>query len=156
MGFVLRDYPGQRGPARRVLFPDQAKEEAMTPELTSLTWVAALSAIMWIPYVVNALVVRGIADAVGYPKDPKPLAPWAQRMKAAHYNSVENLVVFASLVLVAHAAGISNATTVLVCQVYFWARVVHLVAYTLGIPWVRTFAFAAGWICCVALIVELV
>jgi uncharacterized MAPEG superfamily protein len=57
---------------------------------------------------------------------------------------------------VAHAAGISNATTVLVCQVYFWARVVHLVAYTLGIPWVRTLAFAAGWISCVALIVELV
>ena len=99
---------------------------------------------------------RGIADAVGYPEDPKPLAPWAQRMKAAHYNSVENLVVFATLVLVAHAAGISNATTVLVCQVYFWARVVHLAAYTLGIPWVRTLAFAAGWISCVALIIELI
>ena len=128
----------------------------MTPELTSLTWVAALSAIMWIPYILNAVTVRGIADAVGYPEDPKPLAPWAQRMKAAHYNSVENLVVFATLVLVAHAASISNATTVLVCQVYFWARVVHLVAYTLGIPWVRTLAFAAGWIACVALIIELI
>ena len=125
----------------------------MTPELTSLTWVAALTAIMWIPYILNAVTVRGI---VGYPEDPKPLAPWAQRMKAAHYNSVENLVVFATLVLVAHAAGISNATTVLVCQVYFWARVVHLAAYTLGIPWVRTLAFAAGWISCVALIIELI
>jgi uncharacterized MAPEG superfamily protein len=128
----------------------------MTPELTSLTWVAALTAIMWIPYILNAVTVRGIADAVGYPEDPKPLAPWAQRMKAAHYNSVENLVVFATLVLVAHAAGISNSTTVLVCQVYFWARVVHLAAYTLGIPWVRTLAFAAGWISCVALIIELI
>ena len=128
----------------------------MTPELMSLTWVAALSAIMWIPYILNAVMVRGIADAVGYPENPKPLAPWAQRMKAAHYNSVENLVLFATLVLVAHAAGINNATTVLVCQVYFWARVVHLVAYTLGIPWVRTLAFAAGWISCVALIIELI
>ena len=128
----------------------------MTPELTSLTWVAALTAIMWIPYILNAIMVRGIADAVGYPENPKPLAPWAQRMKAAHYNSVENLAVFATLVLVAHAAGVSNATTVLVCQVYFWARVVHLVAYTLGIPWVRTLAFAAGWISCVALIIELI
>lgn len=128
----------------------------MTPELTSLTWVAALSAIMWIPYVLNAITVRGIADAVGYPENPRPLAPWAQRMKAAHYNSVENLVLFATLVLVAHAANVSNATTVLVCQVYFWARVVHLVAYTLGIPWVRTLSFAVGWISCVALIVELI
>jgi uncharacterized MAPEG superfamily protein len=32
---------------------------------------------------------------------------------------------------------------------------VHLVAYTLGIPWVRTLSFAAGWIACVALLIEL-
>lgn len=127
----------------------------MTPELVSLTWVAALSAIMWIPYILNTITVRGLVDAVGYPEDPKPLAPWAERMKKAHYNSVENLVLFATLVLVAHAADISNDTTVLVCKVYFWARVVHLVAYTLGIPWVRTLAFAVGWLSCVALLVEL-
>ena len=127
----------------------------MTAELTSLTWVAALLAITWIPYVLNAIMVRGLVDAVGYPAEPKPLAPWAQRMKAAHYNSVENLVLFATLVLIANAASISNETTVLMCQVYFWARVVHLVSYTLGIPWVRTLAFAAGWIACVALLIEL-
>ena len=127
----------------------------MTSELESLAWVAALSAIMWIPYIVNTITVRGLMDAVGYPEDPKPLAPWAERMKKAHYNSVENLVLFATLVLVAHAAGISNETTVLVCKIYFWARVVHLVSYTMGIPWVRTLAFAAGWLCCVALLVEL-
>ena len=127
----------------------------MTSELMSLTWVAALSAVMWIPYILNLIMVRGLVDAVGYPKDPKPGAPWAERMKAAHYNAVENLVLFATLVLVAHAAGISNETTVLVCKVYFWARVVHLVSYTLGIPWVRTLSFATGWVACVALLVEL-
>jgi uncharacterized MAPEG superfamily protein len=127
----------------------------MTSELVSLTWVAALSAIMWIPYILNTITVRGLVDAVGYPEDPKPLAPWAERMKKAHYNSVENLVLFATLVLVAHAAGISNDTTVLVCKVYFWARVVHLAAYTMGIPWVRTLAFVVGWLSCVALLVEL-
>ena len=45
-----------------------------------------------------------LPDAVGYPATPKPLAPWAQRMKAAHYNAVENLVLFAALVLVAEQA----------------------------------------------------
>jgi uncharacterized MAPEG superfamily protein len=140
-----------------VLFPDKEinQEQDMTSELVSLTWVAALSAIMWIPYILNAVTIRGLVDAVGYPEDPKPLAPWAERMKKAHYNSVENLVLFATLVLVAHAAGISNDTTVLVCKVYFWARVVHLAAYTMGIPWVRTLAFAVGWLSCVALLVEL-
>jgi len=127
----------------------------MTSELMSLTWVAALSAIMWIPYILNTIMVRGLIDAVGYPAEPKPLAPWAERMKKAHYNSVENLVLFATLVLVAHAAGVSNETTVLVCKVYFWARVVHLVSYTLAIPWVRTLSFTVGWLSCVALLVEL-
>lgn len=127
----------------------------MTPELTSLTWVAALSAVMWLPYVLNVVMVRGLVNAVGYPSDPKPLAAWAERMKAAHYNAVENLVLFATLVLVANAAGISNETTVLVCKVYFWARVVHVLSYTMGIPWVRTLSFATGWIACVALLIEL-
>lgn len=83
------------------------------------------------------------------------MSAWAERMKAAHYNAVENTVLFATLVLVAHAAGVSNQTTVLVCEVYFWARLVHLVAYTLGIPWVRTLSFVVGWVACVALLVEL-
>ena len=127
----------------------------MTPELTSLTWVAALSAVMWIPYILNTIMVRGLVDAVSYPADPKPLAPWAERMKKAHYNSVENLVLFAALVLIAHAAGVSSETTVLACTVYFWARLVHLLAYTFAIPWVRTLSFAVGWLSCVALLIEL-
>jgi uncharacterized MAPEG superfamily protein len=131
------------------------KEKIMTVELTMLAWVAALTAIMWVPYILNAIMVRGLPDAVGYPSEPKPLAAWAERMKAAHYNAVENMVLFATLVLVAHAAGISNETTALVCKVYFWARVVHFVSYTLGIPWVRTLSFFAGWIACIALLFEL-
>ncbi len=127
----------------------------MTVELTMLTWVAALHAIMWVPYILNTVMVRGLVTAVGYPDDPKPLAPWAERMKKAHYNAVENIVLFATLVLVANAVGISNETTVLACKVYFWARVVHLVSFTLGIPWIRTLSFVAGWIACVALLVEL-
>ena len=127
----------------------------MTPELTSLTWVAALSAIMWVPYILNTIMVQGLVDAVGYPADPKPRAPWAERMKKAHYNSVENLVLFAALVLIANAASVSSEMTVMACKVYFWARLVHLLAYTFAIPWVRTLAFAVGWLSCIALLVEL-
>lgn len=127
----------------------------MTSELTSLTWVAALTTVLWIPYILNMIMVRGLADAVGYPDDPKPLAPWAARMKAAHYNAVENLVVFAAVVLTLNAVGISNETTVLACTAYFWARVAHFLVYGFGIPWLRTLTFAVGWICTVALILQL-
>lgn len=123
----------------------------MTIELTYLTWVATFTALMWVLYGLNGIIVKGLVDAVGYPDNPKPLSVWAARMKAAHYNAVENLVVFGILVLVAHEAGISNATTVLACTVYFWARVAHFLTYTFGIPWVRTLAFTAGFICQLAL-----
>jgi uncharacterized MAPEG superfamily protein len=75
-------------------------------------------------------------------------------MKNAHYNSVENLVVFATLVLVANASGISNDVTVLACEIYFWARLVHLLSYTFAVPWVRTLSFAAGWVCQVAILLQ--
>jgi uncharacterized MAPEG superfamily protein len=117
----------------------------MTTELRYLALVSLLTGLTWIPYILNTIATRGLLDAVGYPENPKPLAPWARRMKAAHYNSVENLVVFAALVLTAHAAGISNAAIAGSATVYFWARVVHLVAYTFGVPWVRTLAFAVGF-----------
>ena len=79
----------------------------MTIELKYLAIVAALTAVMWVPYILNRLAVRGIADAVGYPENPKPQAPWAIRLQKAHGNAVENLVVFAALVLIAHAASSS-------------------------------------------------
>jgi uncharacterized MAPEG superfamily protein len=126
----------------------------MTSELTSLIWVAALTALLWIPYILNLIMVRGIVDAVGYPEDPKPLAPWAARMKAAHYNAVENLVVFATVVLTLNAAGVSNETTVMACIVYFWARLAHYIVYAAGIPWLRTLSYAASWLCIVALILQ--
>ena len=128
----------------------------MSSELTFLTWVTALTAVLWVQYILNTLVVRGIIDAVGYPENPKSPAPWASRLKAAHYNAVENLVVFAALVLIANAAGISNETTVLACQVYFWARIVHYVAYGFAIPWVRTLSFAVGFLCQIAIVLQII
>jgi len=118
----------------------------MTIELEYLVLVTALTAVLWMPYILNRLTVRGIVDAVGYPENPKPQAAWATRLQKAHGNAVENLAVFATLVLVAHAAGVSSEATVFAAQLYLWARVVHAVAYTLAWPWVRTLAFTAGFV----------
>ena len=128
----------------------------MTSELMSLVWVTALTAVLCVPYTLNMIAVRGLMDAVGYPPDPRPLAAWAEKLKCAHYNAVENLVVFAALVLVANAAGVSNETTVLACNVYLWARVFHVIAYTFAIPWIRTLTFVGGFVCQVAIALQLV
>jgi|TARA_B110000908_G_C9997903_1_gene332791 uncharacterized MAPEG superfamily protein len=127
----------------------------ITTELTYLTWTTVFTALMWMPYVLNMIIVRGLINAVGYSESPKPLATWAVRMKQAHSNAIENLVVFGLLVLLAQTAGVNNETTVLACAVYFYARIIHCLAYTLGIPWVRTFAFAVGFMCQISLAVQI-
>ena len=70
---------------------------------------------------------------------------WAQRAKRAHANAVENLAVFAPLVLIAALLGISTPATITAAKVFLIARLVHYVVYTAGIPGVRTLAFLVGF-----------
>ena len=127
----------------------------ITPELTYLTWVTVFTALMWMPYILNTIVVRGLINAVGYSENLEPLAPWAARMKQAHSNAIENLLVFGLLVFVAETAGVNNETTALASAVYFYARIVHFVTYSLGVPWVRTLAFAVGFMCQISLVLQI-
>ena len=118
----------------------------MKPEMTSLVLASTFTGLLWMPYVLNRMVVRGIASTVGYPVDPPPLAPWAQRLRAAHANAVENLVVFAALILAAQVLNISTPVTALAGSLYLCSRVAHAVTYTLGVPWLRTLAFVGGFV----------
>jgi uncharacterized MAPEG superfamily protein len=121
--------------------------KAMKTELFYLALVTALTGLLWVPYILDRIAVRGLMDAVGYPENPKPQSPWARRLMKAHTNAVENLVVFAPLVLLASALGVSSPTLGMAAAVYFWARVVHAVSYTFAIPGVRTLSFAVGFLC---------
>jgi len=119
----------------------------MKTELLYLVWTAVFTGLMWIPYVVDRSLVRGAKDALGYPDNPKPQSPWAQRLMKAHTNAVENLVLFATLVLTANALGMSGGAIATASMVYFWARVAHAVVYTFAVPFaVRTLVFTVGWV----------
>jgi len=127
----------------------------MKTELFYLTLTAAFTGLLWVPYVLDRFFVRGIPATVGYPDNPKPQSPWAQRLKKAHANAVENLVVFAALVLAANALGITGGAIATAAIVYFWARVAHAVVYAAGLPWLRTLAFTVAFFAqaCVAWII---
>ncbi|HEG1747370.1 TPA: MAPEG family protein [Enterobacter kobei] len=118
----------------------------MKPELMSLTIVTTFTALLWIPYVLNRMLVRGIPSTVGYPQDPPPLAPWAQRLRLAHANAVENLVVFAPLALSVHMLGQGTPATEMAGWLYVSSRVAHALLYTAKVPWLRTLAFIGGWL----------
>lgn len=117
----------------------------MKTELLYLALVTVLTGLLWVPYILDRVAVRGLMDAVGYPQNPKPQSAWARRLMSAHANAVENLVVFAPLVLLAHALGITGTAVGAAAAVYFWSRVVHAASYTLAIPWVRTLSFTVGF-----------
>ena len=119
----------------------------MTRELFWLTLTVILTGVLWIPYMINRCQVRGLAGAMANPsRSDKPLADWATRLMFAHDNAVENLIVFAPLVLILNAIDYSSTWTVLASAVYFWSRVAHLIVYTLGLPVFRTLAFVIGFL----------
>lgn len=126
-----------------------------TSELYSLTVISAATAVMWVPYVTARMTTFGVMRAIGVPGPDYPVdAPWADRAKRAHINAVENLAVFAPLVIVAAIVGVSTRTTVLSAQIYVAARLVHYVVYALGVPFFRTPAFLAGSIATLAIAAE--
>lgn len=120
----------------------------MTTELYWLVLTCLMTGIFWIPYILNRILVRGLWVAMGNPTpDAKPHSPWASRAMGAHVNAVENLAVFAPLVLVAHAVGISNDVTAMASVVYFFARLGHFLVFVFGIPGFRTVTFIVAWLC---------
>jgi uncharacterized MAPEG superfamily protein len=124
----------------------------MTREIFWLTLTVILTGLLWVPYILNRCMVRGLGGAMANPtRDAKPHAAWATRLMFAHDNAVENLVIFAPLVLILAQIDYSSKATVMACAVYFWARVAHLIVYTMGLPVFRTLAFTVGFIAQVVL-----
>jgi uncharacterized MAPEG superfamily protein len=116
-----------------------------TSELYSLTVVSAATALMWVPYVVARMTTFGVTRAIGIPgPDYLVDAPWADRARRAHLNAIENLAVFAPLVLAGAIVEFSTRVTVLSAQIYVGARLAHYIIYVAGIPVLRTIAFLAG------------
>jgi uncharacterized MAPEG superfamily protein len=119
----------------------------MTRELFWLTLTVIFTGLLWIPYLVNRYQVRGLSGTMANPsRNDKPHAEWATRLMFAHDNAIENLIIFAPLVLILAEIDYSTTWTVYACAVYFWARVAHLIVYTLGLPVFRSLAFTVGFL----------
>ncbi len=128
----------------------------LTPELFWLTLTVILTGLLWVPYILNRISVRGLSGTLANPsRNDKPHAPWAQRLMFAHDNAVENLVIFAPLVLILNEIDYSTKWTVYATAVYFWSRVAHLIVYTLGLPVFRTVAFTVGFLAQVVLVLAI-
>ena len=110
----------------------------MKPELSLLVWAVVLTFVQMLVAAQGAFNQVGLMRLVGNREGMPEITGWGGRAARAHRNMLENLVLFASLVFVAVAAGKTNDMTLLGAQIFFWARLAYAVIFVAGIIWVRT------------------
>ena len=127
----------------------------MTPDLQMLVWSAALALVQMLVAVAGAQTQLGLPMLAGNREDLPAVTGWGGRARRAHLNMLESLVVFAIVVLVAHVAGRANESTALGAMLFFWGRVAYAIIYVVGLPWLRTAAWAVSIAGIVIIFVEL-
>lgn len=100
-----------------------------------VVWAVVLTVAQLLVAVQGALNQVGLIRLVGNRDGWPEITGWGGRAARAHRNMLENLVLFAALVLVAVATGKTNEMTLLGAQIFFWARVAHAIVYVAGIAW---------------------
>jgi uncharacterized MAPEG superfamily protein len=110
----------------------------MKPELMLLVWAAALTLVQAVVAAQGAFAQVGLFTLAGNREGMPEIKGWGGRAARAHRNMLENLVLFAVLVMVAVLADKTNGNTLLGAQLFLWARVAYAVIYVAGIPWLRT------------------
>jgi uncharacterized MAPEG superfamily protein len=116
----------------------------MKPELMLLVWATLLAVVQAVVAVQGAMMQVGLPALAGNREGMPEIKGWGGRAARAHRNMVENLVLFAALVLVAVAAGKTNDMTLLGAQIFFWARLAYALVYIAGIAWLRTGVWAVS------------
>ncbi len=128
----------------------------MSTELHLLVWSVALCIVQMLVAVLTALPQVGLPALAGNRDPALDLTGLAGRAQRAHRNMLENLVLFAALVLVAQAAGRTNDMTATGAQLFFWARLVYAAIYLAGLPWLRTGAWAVSMIGIVLIFLQVI
>ena len=127
----------------------------MKPELVWLLWAVALTFGQMLVAVLGATAQVGLPALAGNREGLAPCTGWAGRAARAHHNMLENLVLFAALVLIAVVTNKTNPTTLLGAQLFFWGRLAHALIYVAGIPWLRTLAWLVSVVGLVLIFLQL-
>jgi uncharacterized MAPEG superfamily protein len=118
---------------------------ALSPELFWLILTILMTSLFWIPYIINRMLELGIFNALW---DRFGLTDtnqdWARRMMQAHDNAIENLILFAPLVILIQITATNSSATATACMVYFFARLTHYIVFTFALPLLRVVSFLVG------------
>ena len=110
----------------------------MKAELILLAWATVLTLVQAVIAVQGAMMQVGLPTLAGNREGMPEIKGWGGRAARAHKNMIENMVLFAALVLAAVVAGKTNDMTLLGAQIFLYARIAYALVYIAGLPWVRT------------------
>ena len=128
----------------------------MSLELQLVVWAVALTLIQTVVAVVGSITQVGMPPLMGNREGLADFTGWVGRAHRAHRNMLESLVLFVALVLVAHAAGVSNAMTVLGAQLFVAGRIAFAAIYIAGVPYLRTAAWTVAVVGLVLIFLQLI
>jgi uncharacterized MAPEG superfamily protein len=117
----------------------------MTMEIKWLAWSIGLGIAYVLLTATLSIVQRGLVWGFSNRDgDVKALIGPAARAHRATVNFLETFPFFAAAVLAVVFTKESSPHTLLGAQIYFWARLVYLPVYFVGIPYLRTLVWAAS------------
>jgi uncharacterized MAPEG superfamily protein len=128
----------------------------MKAELSLLVWAGLLTLVQAVIAVQGALMQVGLPTLAGNREGLPEIKGWGGRAARAHRNMLENLVLFAILVLVAVVADKTNAMTLLGAQIFLYARIAYAAVYIAGLPWVRTAVWGVSVVGLAIIFVQLI
>jgi uncharacterized MAPEG superfamily protein len=128
----------------------------MTTEFKYLLWSLALTFLLMFVSLIGSIVQRGLPPNIGNRERLPELTGWPGRARRAHLNMIENMVLFAPLIIIADISGRDNSMTELGAELFFWGRLAHAVIYPIGIVYVRTAAWTASVVGLVLIFMQLI
>ena len=114
-----------------------------------LDYVAYMTLLTWISIMLGAALrnrewtLDGMKVGLSNRDHLPEATPLGGRAERAAANTKENFILFAALALTAQLAGLGEQATA-GAAVFFWARVVYLPVYLLGITYLRSAVWGVG------------
>ena len=130
--------------------------QELTTEVFYLFLTTLFCGILWIPYVTERFLRLGIKQTCGYNDNTFSISEWAIRAKKAHFNLVENLILFGILIFILSSLDLSNYQTQIGSTVFFYSRILHYFCYLFKISWFRTGFFLLSWIGLVIISIQII
>ncbi len=108
-------------------------------ELAVVNWALILAAML---IKARAWTPSGLMAAMGNREKEEPCDGFPARTDRAAKNMLENMVLFTALALVASVGGVTDPHVELGARIFYWARLVYIPIYMIGIPLARTAVWA--------------